>query len=30
MHPEVRALEPGSCPKCRMTLVPITDKSRDP
>jgi hypothetical protein len=24
MHPEVRELEPGSCPLCRMTLVPTT------
>lgn len=24
MHPEVRELEPGSCPLCRMTLAPST------
>ena len=23
MHPEVRSNEPGQCPKCGMTLVPV-------
>ncbi|MBN8475751.1 MAG: copper-translocating P-type ATPase [Sulfuritalea sp.] len=23
MHPEVRSLQPGSCPKCGMALVPV-------
>jgi hypothetical protein len=23
MHPEVRSAEPGKCPKCGMTLVPV-------
>ena len=23
MHPEVRSHEPGQCPKCGMTLVPV-------
>jgi Heavy metal binding domain len=26
MHPEVRATEPGKCPKCGMTLVPVAPK----
>lgn len=26
MHPEVRALQPGRCPKCGMTLVPVKHK----
>jgi hypothetical protein len=26
MHPEVRELEPGSCPLCRMALVPSTSE----
>lgn len=30
MHPEVRSHEPGSCPKCGMTLVPIPDKPERP
>lgn len=30
MHPEVRSHEPGSCPKCGMTLVPVPDKPEHP
>ncbi len=30
MHPEVRSHEPGSCPKCGMTLVPVPDKPERP
>src|SRR5262249_42917215 len=26
MHPEVRSAEPGKCPKCGMTLVPVEPK----
>lgn len=26
MHPEVRQSAPGKCPKCGMTLVPVTPK----
>lgn len=26
MHPEVRQPSPGVCPKCGMTLVPVSDK----
>ena len=26
MHPEVRQTEPGQCPKCGMTLVPVPPK----
>lgn len=29
MHPEVRTREPGKCPKCGMTLVPVEPKGRD-
>ena len=27
MHPEVRATQPGKCPKCGMDLVPVTKPS---
>lgn len=27
MHPEVRQTAPGSCPKCGMSLEPMTDKA---
>lgn len=29
MHPEVRVSKPGQCPKCGMTLVPVTPKAGD-
>ncbi len=28
MHPEIRRDEPGSCPKCGMTLVPVVTTSK--
>src|SRR5690348_8998015 len=27
MHPEIRTLKPGKCPKCLMTLVPVTPEN---
>lgn len=27
MHPEVRAIQPGKCPKCGMNLVPMAKPS---
>jgi hypothetical protein len=30
MHPEVVRAEPGECPKCGMTLVPLKEKSKRP
>ena len=30
MHPEVRQAQPGKCPKCGMTLVPVTPKDGAP
>ena len=27
MHPEVRATQPGQCPKCGMNLVPVAKPS---
>jgi len=29
MHPEIRSLSPGFCPKCGMRLVPIRKKEDD-
>lgn len=29
MHPEVRSSVPGKCPKCEMTLVPVTPEIPD-
>ncbi|HJQ25768.1 MAG TPA: heavy metal-binding domain-containing protein [Blastocatellia bacterium] len=29
MHPEVRTAKPGKCPKCQMTLVPVTPDNPD-
>jgi hypothetical protein len=29
MHPEIRTLKPGKCPKCQMTLVPVTPENPD-
>ena len=29
MHPEIRLLKPGLCPKCRMKLIPIQEQSQD-
>src|SRR2546423_11405915 len=28
MHPEIVRAEPGQCPKCGMTLVPIKEKKK--
>ena len=28
MHPQIRQDEPGKCPICAMTLVPVADKSK--
>lgn len=30
MHPEVRQIGPGNCPKCGMTLEPIVPQARKP
>ncbi len=30
MHPEVRSSEPGVCPKCGMTLVPVEKEHGTP
>lgn len=30
MHPEVRATEPGACPKCGMALVPVEKEQGTP
>lgn len=30
MHPEIVRAEPGRCPKCGMTLVPLKDESKRP
>lgn len=30
MHPEVRQLGPGNCPKCNMHLVPESDAGPPP
>ncbi len=30
MHPEVRSSEPGVCPKCGMTLVPVEKEPGTP
>jgi Heavy metal binding domain len=30
MHPEIVRTEPGQCPKCGMTLVPLKEKQRAP
>ena len=27
MHPEINSADPGSCPKCGMTLVPVTGQT---
>jgi len=29
MHPEIRRLEPGKCPKCFMDLIPVTSSADD-
>src|SRR5215831_106823 len=28
MHPEIVRAEPGQCPKCGMTLVPVKEKKK--
>jgi hypothetical protein len=30
MHPEIVRAEPGQCPKCGMTLVPVKEKEKPP
>jgi YHS domain-containing protein len=30
MHPDVKADQPGKCPKCGMTLVPVTEPPEAP
>jgi len=30
MHPEVKADKTGKCPKCGMTLVPVTEAPKEP
>src|SRR5436853_5101685 len=30
MHPEIVRAEPGQCPKCGMTLVPIKEERKRP
>src|SRR5436309_10708945 len=30
MHPEIVRAEPGQCPKCGMTLVPIKEERKHP
>jgi len=30
MHPEVKSDKPGKCPKCGMTLAPVTEPPKEP